>query len=331
MSVEPGPAASLDPLDRKIVAALQSDGRASWTDIATLADTSVTTVARRGQRLLDDGVVKVAVVPAVNHAGPASLYLLRLQCSPGAQTKVARELMLRPDTRLVSVVTGEWDVLAELAVRKDESLSNRLVGEILGTDGVLRCDTDVMLHTYKVSHDWSRQLVTGEPYVYSGDEPHECDPSHLDEVDRAIIERMRDDGRVSFRAIASGVGVNESTARRRFEAMHSRGCVWLLTLVPAAAIGFESEIILDVGVDPGRVDAVAKELAAYRGVRFLASMLGRNSLFCEIILPQREDVFEFMTHTLGRLEGVRDWSARIELVTFKRGFVETPWWKSAIE
>lgn len=328
---ERGQAAVLDPLDRKIVAALQSDGRASWTDIANVAATSVTTVARRGQRLLDDGVVKVAVVPAVDNAGPANLYLLRLQCSPGVQTKVARELSLRQDTRLVSVVTGHWDVLAELAVRKAESLSNRLVGEILAIDGVQRCDTDIMLHTYKVSHDWSRQLVTGEPYVYSGDEPHECHPSHLDDVDRAIIERMREDGRASFRAIASAVGVNESTARRRFEAMHGRGCVWLLTLVPAAALGFESEIIVDVGVDPGRVDAVAKKLSSYRGVRFLSSMLGRNSVFCEIILPSRNDVFEFMTRTLGRLDGVRDWSASIELVTFKRGFVETPWWKSAIE
>lgn len=322
--------APIDDLDRRIVVGLQTDGRASWTDIAELCSTSVTTVARRGQRLVQDGFVRVAVVPGINHAGPANLYVLRVSCAPGTQTRVASELAQRRDTRLVSLVTGSCDVLAELTVLKQASLSNRLVGEILRIDGVLRCDTDLLLHTYKVSHDWSRQLLTGEAYAYSGEEPHACDPGHFDETDHALLARLKEDGRASFRAVASTLGVNESTVRRRFETLHGRGCVSIVTLVSAAVLGFESEIILQINVEPSRLDSVARKLATYRGMRYVGSTLGMASLMCELILPATDDVFAFVTHTLGQLDGVLGWTASVELVTFKRGFVETPWWRRSV-
>jgi hypothetical protein len=41
-------------------------------------------------------------------------------------------------------------------------------------------------------------------------------------------------------------------------------------------------------------------------------------------------VFEFVTRTIGDLDGVQGWTASMELVTFKRGFVETPWWRRAL-
>jgi DNA-binding Lrp family transcriptional regulator len=322
--------AELDALDRRIVAALQMDGRASWTDIAEACGTSVATAARRGQQLLADGVVRVAVVPDINHAGPANLFVVRVKCSAGEQVRVAEVLLRRDDVRLVALVTGPFDLVAELIVRKDESLSARLVGDLQAIDGVQACETDLLLHTYKVSHDWSRQLLTGEAHAPDGSEPHACDPSHFDNMDRATLARLRGDGRASFRAVAKDLQVNESTVRRRFESLRERGCVWVLTLVPAASLGFESEIVLQITTAPSRLEAVARKLATYRGVRYLGSTLGANSLMCEVILPTTGDVYQFVTQTLGNLDGVQGWTASMELVTFKRGFVETPWWRRAL-
>ena len=52
---------NLDPLDRAIAVALQVNGRqASWRAIARCLDTPERTVTRRGQAMLDTGVVKVS-------------------------------------------------------------------------------------------------------------------------------------------------------------------------------------------------------------------------------------------------------------------------------
>jgi DNA-binding Lrp family transcriptional regulator len=325
------PRAELDPLDRRIIAALQMDGRASWTEIADACGTSVATVARRAQQLLVNGVVRVAVVaPDINHAGPANLFIVRIKCAAGEQVQVAEKLVRRDDVRLVSLVSGPFDLVAELIVRKDESLPARLVGDLQAIDGVLACETDLLLHTYKVSHDWSRQLLTGEAYVPGSSEPHQCDPSHFNDMDRAILARLRGDGRASFRTVARDLELNERTVRRRFETLRERGCAMVFTLVPAVSLGFESEIVLQITVAPSRLDALARELSTYRGVRYLGSTLGASSLMCEVILPTTRDVYEFVTQTLGDLDGVQGWTATMELVTFKRGFVETPWWRRAL-
>lgn len=317
-----GPAV-LDELDRRIVAALQQDGRASWTAIAAMCRTSVTTVARRAQQLLADGLVRVAVVPALDSDGPVDLFVLRLSCAPGRQHAVAEQLAARDDVRFVALVTGATDVVAELRAGKQDALHGRLVEEVLGIDGVQRCETDLLLHVYKMAHDWSRQLLAGGDYV-PADEPHACGPDHLDPTDRALLTLLRRDGRASFRAVGDALQLNESTVRRRFDALLDRGCVSVVTLVPAPALGFESELLVTVGVAPSRLADVARELARYRGVRYVAATLATSSLMCEVILPTTRDVLGFLTEVLGRLEGVLGWSAGMELRTFKRGFVPMP-------
>ncbi len=79
---------TLDELDRKIIVALQHDGRASWTAIADMVGSSTATVARRGQQLVADGIVRIAVVPALGSSGQVDSFLVRLNCRPGTQLDV---------------------------------------------------------------------------------------------------------------------------------------------------------------------------------------------------------------------------------------------------
>ncbi|QDY06430.1 Lrp/AsnC family transcriptional regulator [Micromonospora sp. HM134] len=315
----------LDSTDRRIVAALQVDGRASWTDIAQLTGTSVTTVARRAQQLLADELVKVAAVPQPGGGGPGDLLIVRIRCSPGSQLPAAQALAAMPEVRFVALVTGVYDLVAEVLVPKGTSMHSVLLSGLQAIDGVQGSVADLELHTYKASHEWSQHLL-GDAGQLAGPPPvHNCSANHLDEVDERIVAALQADGRASFQAVAGGLGVSESTVRRRFEALHQAGCVQVITLVPAAALGFEAEILFWLSVAPARLDGVARELAALRGVRYVAATLGQESLMCEVILPTHADVFEFTTKTLAGIDGIQAWTAGVQLLTVKRGFVVTPW------
>lgn len=318
----------LDPLDRRIVAALQVNGRASWTDIAHLAGTSVTTVARRAQQLFAGGLVRVAAVPYPTGPSGADMVILRLRCEPGAHLTAGAHLAALPQARFVAIVTGAYDIVAEVAVPKRGAaggLRSLLDGELQHIPGVQRAVADLELHTYKATHGWSAQLL-GDAASLSAPQPvHDCAPGHLDELDEKIVDVLRADGRASFQSVAATLGISESTARRRFEAAYRTGCVQVITLVPAAALGFEAEMFFWLSVDPARLEAVAHELAAVRGVRYVAATLGQESLMCEVILPTHQDVYRFTTKTLGGIEGVRAWTANVQILTLKRGFVPTPW------
>src|SRR5690606_30210714 len=83
---------TLDDLDRRIVAALQLDGRASWSAIAELCGTTAPTVARRVQQLSDEGALKVAVMRGAGGSESHQFYFLRLKCGPAMALPVASRI-----------------------------------------------------------------------------------------------------------------------------------------------------------------------------------------------------------------------------------------------
>jgi DNA-binding Lrp family transcriptional regulator len=138
---------------------------------------------------------------------------------------------------------------------------------------------------------------------------------------------MQDDARIRFRDLGHKIGLDESTTRRRFVRLRERGCVTVVTLVSAAALGFESEAILTIQVNPREITKAIKELLKHRSVRYLASMLNGNSLLCEVIAESSEELYSVTSDTLANLDGIMGWRASIELMTVKRGFIHTPWAK----
>ncbi|MFC4555781.1 Lrp/AsnC family transcriptional regulator [Georgenia faecalis] len=320
---------TLNDLDRKIVAALQLDGRASWATIAELSGTTGPTAARRVQQLTQDGAVTVAVMKGVGADRLHEFHSLRLQCGPGMAIKVAAKVAERADIRFVALITGQYDVMAEAQIPRQAEAYHSLVREIQMIPGVETVSGELTLHVYKVSHDWARELLGLAP---AGSEPvsEEHEAAHFDEVDEAIFQRLTVDARVGFSEMAEAVGLNESTVRRRFERLVSRRWLHVATLVQAAALGFESEVQLRIDVEPARLTEVAHELGRRPQVRYLALPLGANGLVAEVIARRTEDLYSFITAELAELPGVMGWTASLELLTLKRGFVVTPWWRAEV-
>lgn len=319
----------VDETDQRIIAELQVNGRASWTEIAERAGLSVPAVARRGQQLLSRGAIRIGVLPrdSIIH-DPGALSDIRIVCAPGTQLDVAEALIDVPNLRFLALVTGKFDLIGELATPTDSGEHVRQIQDIQKIPGVERCVSNPHMHAYKWSQRWLRQTL-GEDVPPSPPESVECDGNHINEVDRRIIAAMAGDGRISLRSVAEHLGLNESTVRRRFESLISCRCVEVITLVSAQAVGYEAETLLDVFVNPGKMDDVAAELSEFDGVRYIAASLSSPALFCELILPDAGKVYDFLTKDLARMNGVRSWEAGTELVTFKRGFLETPWWRRA--
>ena len=74
---------TLDVLDRRLVHALQVDGRASFGRIAEVLGATDRTLARRYRRLRAAGLLRVVGVPAARALGRAE-WLVRLRCLPEA-------------------------------------------------------------------------------------------------------------------------------------------------------------------------------------------------------------------------------------------------------
>lgn len=139
----------MDELDRKIIALLQLDGRASNAKIAREVGVSEGTVRRRLRKLLDDDVVRVVAVPNLEKLGFSTTALIGMQTGPGKSDVVAESLINLPEAHYVAVTTGAYDVFVWAGLESAESLGQFLRSKIGPIDGVQRTETFVNLSIKK--------------------------------------------------------------------------------------------------------------------------------------------------------------------------------------
>ena len=139
----------MDELDRKIIALLQLDGRASNAKIAREVGVSEGTVRRRLRKLLDEDVVRVVAVPNLEKLGFSTTALIGMQTGPGKSDVVAESLVNLPEAHYVAVTTGAYDVFVWAGLESAESLGQFLRSKIGPIDGVQRTETFVNLSIKK--------------------------------------------------------------------------------------------------------------------------------------------------------------------------------------
>jgi Lrp/AsnC family transcriptional regulator for asnA, asnC and gidA len=106
-----------DSLNRKIVRLLAEDGRISVRDIATHIGVTAPTVRSRVKNLISSGMLKIAgMINPDNHKGLITAIIgINIQ-SYGKLDEALEKLANIDQVRWVAVVTGRYDVFAEVVV-----------------------------------------------------------------------------------------------------------------------------------------------------------------------------------------------------------------------
>jgi DNA-binding Lrp family transcriptional regulator len=314
----------LDALDRRIVAALQINGRAPWGMVARAVGSTESTVARRAQRMSESGQVRVVGMIDPVQCGFGRPVLLQLRCESGTAVRVADVLAARPEVRFVALTAGTYDLLVELIVTSRAHLARLLLSEVQAAAGVRDVVVASVLRKFKVSYDWGRRLLgdsvdeVAAPPLPSADTPA---PVHLDQVDLAAIAALRENGRRSFADLAADLGVTEVTVQRRVNRLLATGALACGPLVDPELLGFEVEVFCWLRVNPTLLEHAAAELGALPEVRYLSATTGFADLACEVVLAGYDDLYDFTTHRLGSLPGFIRAETSIELGTVKRAFL----------
>jgi len=320
----------LDQIDRDIAAALQLDPRGTWRHIAAVIGATESTVRRRGERLLHSGVVRTTVV--ADSALPHTGVLVLCTCRPADAPAAAQALAARDDVRFVALITGQWDVIAEVIPPTHQDLARIILEELPAVDGVMRAMTATLLRNFKATHDWSRDLLgvrAADLAATERDDNLGADPAPLDEVDNRILACLRDDGRRSYADVAERCDITESMARRHVDNLFVRAGVQPMALVDPSVLGYEIEVLMWLRVDLARLEDIAGALVQRREVRYVSATSGFGDMVCEVILRSRDDLYPFLTAVVGVLPGVREVDVALELVTLKRAYLVLDHWPVA--
>jgi Lrp/AsnC family transcriptional regulator for asnA, asnC and gidA len=144
----------------------------------------------------------------------------------------------------------------------------------------------------------------------------------MDELDSKIIQILQEDGRASNAGIARKVGVSEGTVRRRLKRLIQEEFIQVVALPDAAKMGFDSQALVGVQVDPDKIDQVANALAGLSEINWVAITTGSFDVFAWATLQSAEALGIFLRTKIGTIQGVRRTETFVNLDR-KRGFSVT--------
>ena len=141
----------------------------------------------------------------------------------------------------------------------------------------------------------------------------------MDSLDMKIIDVLRRDGRASNAGIARDAGVSEGTVRRRLKRLVDEEFIRVMALPDPGKMGYESQALVGVHVDPDKIDAVANGLEELEEVSWVAVTTGSFDIFVWVTLPSSNALGVFLRTKLGVVPGVRRTETFVYLALRKRG------------
>ncbi len=123
----------------------------------------------------------------------------------------------------------------------------------------------------------------------------------VDDLDRRIIEALQRNGRESFRAIASQLGVSEATVRARYGRMTSEGILQVVGVTNPLGLGYEQAL---VGIKAsGPPEAVADEISRWAEADYVVVTAGQFDVLVEVVAADRRHLLD-LTNRMRALAGV---------------------------
>ena len=143
-------------------------------------------------------------------------------------------------------------------------------------------------------------------------------PASLDALDTQIIEALQENGRESFRSLATRLGVSEATIRNRYGRLTEAGVLQVTAVTNPLGLGFDSMAMLGVSVE-GPPERVADALAGWREAIYVVVVAGRFDLLVELVADDRRELLDLIGRVRS-LEGVRDTETFVYLDLAKQMF-----------
>ena len=142
----------------------------------------------------------------------------------------------------------------------------------------------------------------------------------MDTIDRQIIAALSEDGRAANAKIAKQVKVSEGTVRRRLKKLTSDDTINIVTVQNPQKMGFQSEVLIGVQVEPDMLEEVANRMAEFKYTTLVSITTGTYDVFAWATLPNAEALGEFIREHVGKTPGVQRTETFVSLGVRKRTY-----------
>jgi Lrp/AsnC family transcriptional regulator, regulator for asnA, asnC and gidA len=127
----------------------------------------------------------------------------------------------------------------------------------------------------------------------------------LDDVSKAIIEQLQQDGRRSYAAIGKVVGLSEAAVRQRVQRLIESGVMQVVAVTDPLELGFARQAMVGIRA-VGPLEPVADRIAELDEVDYVVITAGSFDLLVEVVCESDEHLLELISGRLRAIEGVQE-------------------------
>jgi Lrp/AsnC family transcriptional regulator for asnA, asnC and gidA len=153
----------LDDIDKRVIAALQAEGRRPYSRIAADLGVSESVVRYRVQRLEQAGMLQVVGIADPLRTGFDRMALIGIKVRPGTLRQVCEAATEFPETSYVAATAGAHDVVVEVVCRDTAHFTELLTERLHHIDGVVAAESYLVLEIHKMAYGWGVGEVAVAP------------------------------------------------------------------------------------------------------------------------------------------------------------------------
>lgn len=125
----------------------------------------------------------------------------------------------------------------------------------------------------------------------------------LDEVSKAIIAELQQDGRRSYAAIGKVVGLSEAAVRQRVQRLIDSGVMQVVAVTDPTELGFSRQAMIGVRAT-GDLGPVADALVAMEEVDYVVVVAGSFDLLVEVVAESDEHLLDIVSQQIRAIPSV---------------------------
>jgi DNA-binding Lrp family transcriptional regulator len=127
----------------------------------------------------------------------------------------------------------------------------------------------------------------------------------LDDTDSAIIDLLRQNGRMSNREVGRALQISEGTVRQRLKKLIEGKAMRLGMVTDFEASGLGAGVILRIKALPGQARAIGERIAGLDACTFVTLSVGRFDLIAVLVSKSRTEAAEMIDNDIKNIPGVQ--------------------------
>ncbi|AZI57047.1 Lrp/AsnC family transcriptional regulator [Nakamurella antarctica] len=141
----------------------------------------------------------------------------------------------------------------------------------------------------------------------------------IDDISKAIIEQLQEDGRRPYASIGAAVGLSEAAVRQRVQRLIGSGMVQIVAVTDPLQVGFSRQAMIGIKAE-GNLNPIVDMLCAMDEVDYVVVTAGSFDILAEVVCEDDDQLLALLNERIRVIPGIRSTESFVYLKLSKQTY-----------